>query len=196
MNELDILKDHWKKTTNFPKKSKEELQKIIQRRSSNLLKWIIGINILEFAFFLSLSFVVPQDNIDLHYPFFVTILSAISYTIPVYFIYNYIVLIRKINVTYAVCELMKNILKTRKLLNQYIIVNISLMIFSALFGVYIGVNESSDFPDNSNEMLFVLAFVLIFMTIMILIIWLFYKLIYGFFLKRLDKNYQELKNQE
>lgn len=196
MNELDILKDHWKKTTNFPKKSKEELQKIIQRRSSNLLKWIIGINILEFTFFLSLSFVVPQDNIDLHYPFFVTILSAISYTIPVYFIYNYIVLIRKINVTHAVCELMKNILKTRKLLNQYIIVNISLMIFSALFGVYIGVNESSDFPDNSNEMLFVLAFVLIFMTIMILIIWLFYKLIYGFFLKRLDKNYQELKNQE
>lgn len=196
MNELDFLKEHWKKTTNFPKKSKEELYTITQKKSSNLLKWIISINILEFIFFLSLSFFMPQDDIDEQYPFLIGLLTVISYLIPIYFIYNYIVLIRGINITQSTRELMKNILKTRKLLNQYITTNILLLIISAFTGIYISLNQRPGFPHNMIDFLFISVAALIFISFIVGIAFLFYRLIYGFFLRKLEKNYKELQSYE
>ena len=70
-----------------------------------------------------------------------------------------------------------------------------------VFGFYIVLHKDPNLTENlahfSSAQMNSLYAVLIVITIgFTLIIWLFYKLIYGFLLKRLNRNYQELKKLE
>ncbi len=47
MEELDLLKKHWKKESDLPKISKDEIGVIIHKKSSSVVKWIFIISVIE-----------------------------------------------------------------------------------------------------------------------------------------------------
>ncbi len=49
MEELDLLKDNWNKNTE-PKFTKEEIYKMILKKSSSSVKWIFIVSIIEMCF--------------------------------------------------------------------------------------------------------------------------------------------------
>jgi uncharacterized protein YacL len=96
---------------------------------------------------------------------------------------------------------MENILKTRKVIKYYVIYNLVMAFASMVIGIYIGIfhdpEVSAKIANFSNkQLLFTYTFIVFVTAIFVLIIWLFYKLLYGLLLRRLNRNYKELKKLE
>lgn len=209
MEELDKLKRDWQRNDSlFPKFSEADLYKMLHKKSSSIVKWILIISILEFAFWLLISFCMrgsnankQLENLDIQY--ITTPMTIIGYLIILYFFYRFYINYRKITATDNVKKLMATILNTRRAVNQYIIVNIVWIIISCIviFTIYFykdeRLNEALHQSEkNGTETTFYLIYIIgtvISLAAFIGIIWGFYKLIYGILLKRLHKNYNELK---
>lgn len=209
MEELDKLKKDWQKSASlFPKYSEADLYKMLHKKSSSIVKWILIISILEFAFLLGISFLLGDnsasrqfDNYDVEY---ISIpMSVIGYSIIIYFFYRFYTNYRKITATDNVKKLMASILSTRKVVNMYILVNIIWGIISCIIIFIIFFNKDATFKEalhqseaNGSQLTFYLIYilgVLIGLSVIVGVIWGFYKLVYGLLLKRLHKNYNELK---
>lgn len=209
MDELDILKQNWKKNLeNFPKFSEQDIYAMLHKKSSSIVKWILIISILEFVFWLGISFLMKDSQStkqmdNLHVDYITIPMTVIGYMIIIYFFCKFYINYRKITATDNVKTLMSNILNTRKTVNNYIIANIAFIILSCvvIFTVFfqrdpVLLDTLSKYEANGNASMFYLIYIaaaVICMSIFILIIWLFYKLIYGLLLKRLHRNYEELK---
>ena len=63
MDELELLKKDWKKdNSKYPKLSYDEIYKMILKKSSSIVKWIFIISLLEFAFWLLISFALKDTK--------------------------------------------------------------------------------------------------------------------------------------
>ena len=209
MEELDKLKNHWKKNVgNYPKFSEKEIYAMVHKRSSSIVKWILIISILEFVFWLGLSLLMKDspstkrvESLDVDYIYIP--MSIISYVIIIYFFVLFYRNYKKINATDNAKTLMSNILKTRKAVSNYIFVNITYIVISslimfALFFCYdanlIEALHQSEKEGNTGQFyLIYIGSTLLFLSFFVFIIWLFYRLIYGILLKRLKNNYEGLR---
>lgn len=212
MDELDILKKDWKKRENaFQQLSEAEIYKMLHKKSSSIVKWIFIISVCEFIFWVGLSFLMKQnEQVNKIYKTdeynIITISEIVNYIILLYFIFifykNYI----KINANQSVKELIKNILKTKKTVQVYIKV---VLFYSAILAIFASIYQFNYDPqllemyhqveESGYKNLFIilsLLFILIYIGLLSLFLWGFYKLIYGILLKRLYKNYEELKKLE
>ncbi|CAM4038342.1 MULTISPECIES: hypothetical protein [Flavobacterium] len=212
MDELDLLKKDWKKRENsFNQVSENDIYKMLHKRSSSIVKWILIISICEFIFWIGLSLLMKQnDQLTNIYKTdrynMITISEIVNYIILLCFIFifykNYI----KINANQSVKELIKNILKTKKTVQVYIKV---ILFYSAILVIVASVFQFNYNPEllkmyheieeSGYKNLFIvisLLFVLIYIGLLSLFLWGFYKLIYGILLKKLYKNYEELKKLE
>ena len=92
--------------------------------------------------------------------------------------------------------LLSDILKTRSTVKYYIYYNLTIMGVIGLHIFYI-VYKSPQFlkelPENSN-LVMVWIISITFLALALLVFWVFYRIIYGFFLKKLKKNYAELES--
>lgn len=208
MDELDKLKSAWKKDESaYPQFSEKDIYAMLHKKSSSIVKWILIISIIEFAFWLLLSLVLKEPgtkNINLHDLEYVTLpMTVLNYGIILYFMYVFYVRYKKISATDSVKELMQNILKTRKAVSLYIYVMIAYAVISTIVIVLVMFSTNSAMIDliekldaNGQKMTFYLVMALlciVCLSILAFIIWLFYKLVYGLLVKRLYKNYEELK---
>ncbi len=211
MDELELLKKDWqKKEGNLPKLSYDQIYKMIWKKSSSIVKWIFYISILEFIFWILLSF-LPVNTETLSgqsaktFGMVETILEVVNYLVIVYFIYQFYQNYRKISVTDTSKDLMKNIIKTRKTVMQYVWFNLILfaVLMIVVFFEFVGLNPDSELTatiteaDNSTT-LWIIVGVLLVVAILFFafLLWLFYKLLYGILLKQLNENYKELKKLE
>jgi hypothetical protein len=209
MEELDLLKQDWKKRENeFRQYNEKEIYEMLHKKSSSIVKWIFIISVLELALWIGLSLFMKKsgtlddfkaiDKID-----FLTISEVISYAIIIFFIALFYINYRKINTTSSVNELIKSIIRTRKTVQTYIKVVIGYTILSTFFIFWIQMNYDQKFIEmnetmvqNGNESFFYLTVfitVLILLAVFVAVLWIFYKIIYGILLRRLFKNYEELK---
>ena len=212
MDELELLKKDWKKgEDSFPKLSYNEIYKMILKKSSSIVKWIFIISILEFVFWVGISFLLKYTgyaddmaNVGSNTAFI--ILSVISYVILAYFFYRFYMNYRTINTTDNATTLMENILKTRRTVKQYVGFNLIVIVVSV--GVLLPHFMNQD-PQaqkiieqataNGELLKFYAGFIiatLLVLAVAIGVFLLFYWLIYGILLKRLNKNYRELKKLE
>lgn len=212
MDELDILKKDWKKQgDNFPKLTYNEIYKMILKKSSSIVKWIFIISILEFILWTGLSFFMKDsesmtkfdsygaDNIMIP-------VTIIGYIILAYFFYKFFMNYKTISATDNAKVLMENILKTRRTVKQYVGFNL-IYLFIITF-VVLGIQMKRDTQmielveqASANGQLFKFygGFVLITLVVLAVaigVILLFYYLIYGLLLRRLNLNYKELKQLE
>lgn len=209
MDELDKLKNHWQKSeAAFTQVSEKEIYGMLHKKSSSVVKWILILSIVEFAFWLLLSFFLKDNpnakRVENFHMDYITIpMSCISYGIIIYFFFIFYKNYKKITATDNVKNLMASILKTRKTVSNYIFVNILYVIVCSivLFAMYFYndeqlINAFQQSEAHGNVVSFYIMYIVMAVVtigILILIVWLFYKLVYGFLLKRLYRNYEELK---
>ncbi len=211
MDELELLKKDWKKQEgNFKELSYNEIYKIIQKKSSSVVKWIFIICLAEFLFWGVVSLFIPDSIYDIYKKldlnFILNISYVLNYIIVFVFLYLFYKNYKAISVTDSTKMLMKNIIKTRKTVKYYVYINVFL---AAIFSIILNysmvikgfktmnISETAQANLNITSLDYTtLVISLISFILTILLIWGYYKLIYGFLLRKLNKNYKELKSLE
>ncbi|WP_142785545.1 hypothetical protein [Changchengzhania lutea] len=210
MDELDLLKKDWKKQDAEHKKlSVTDIYPMLHKKSSSIVKTLLYISIAELLFWIlvnTIPYIVSdsyRSKLETMYANtgLFTALTIFSYAVILLFIYLLFKAYKSISVTDNAKRLMESILKTRKIIKYYVLYNLIMAGISLIIGFYFTftndpkvMSKISHF--NDKQMLFLYGFMFITITIFVAIIWLFYKLIYGWLLKRLNRNYKELKKLE
>lgn len=199
MKELDLLKKDWQKNTDsFEQVSENEIYKMIHKKSSSIVKWILIVSILEFIVLNGIAFALNDKTYDefLRLHPFINFLEKFNYLVIIVFIYCFYRNYKTISVLQSSRTLIKHILKTRKIVTYYIYWNIFIGGFTGALSGIEGFNEgyNSGNAKNAKELMEVNYITLFFVALLIMsLIWLFYKLLYGRFLSKLTENYTELK---
>ena len=197
MKELDLLKKDWQRSDNsFDQVSENEIYKMIHKKSTSIVKWIFIISIVEFVVLNSLSFFLNDDTVNKTGTIYtiIDILDYSSYGVALFFMYLFYKNYRSISVTSNTKKLMECILKTRKTVRYYI-GYILFLVFSA--SIMILFSEILIEYETRKETGLAIFLTSILMLVVILVcvgfVWLFYQIIYGLLLKKLSRNYTELK---
>jgi len=184
-----------------------EIYKMTQSKSNSIVKWIFIIGLLEFFFWFAINYLgtkngalEPYEKLNLIN--FIDNFNYFHYVVVVLFLilfYRNFSLISTVDDTKT---LMKNILLVRKTVKWYVYYNlINVVVFSIILNILIfntpdGINilsgiDNESFNQEHMMSVFIIAQIVV-IAIMILILWLFYYLLYGILLKKLNKNYKEL----
>ncbi len=214
MDELELLKKQWQsREQELPTLSYDDIYKMLLNKSSSIVKWIFYISIGEILLWTLLAFFVPEssklvnDEMGLHTLFL--ILNIINYCVFAVFIYLFYKNYQKIEVTDTVKKLMRNILKTRKTVKYFVVYNVGFAIllvvginlyyytqqdqlYSVLTENYSGYSQ---IPQETFTNFFFVSQIVV-GAILIGLLMLFYRIIYGILLKRLQRNYTELSKIE
>ena len=206
--DLSNYKKVWKNQPEGKNKiSALEIYKMTQSKSNSIVKWIFIIGLLEFVFWFAINYLgtkngalEPYEKLNLIN--FIDNVSYFHYVVIVLFLilfYRNFSLISTIDNTKT---LMKNILLVRKTVKWYVYYNlINVVVFSIILNILIfntpdGINilsgiDNESFNQEHMTTVFIIAQIVV-IAIMLLILWLFYYLLYGILLKKLNKNYKEL----
>jgi hypothetical protein len=212
MDELDLLKKDWQnKEEHLPKLSFDEIYKMIWKKSSSIVKWIFYISIAEFIFWIAMVLIpfnsetFEGENAEI-FNKTELVLNIISFAAILFFIFKFYQNYKKISTTDSAKALMKKIITTRKIVMQYVWFNVILFAVSFVLltieviiydPVNLGLTEKIAAAESQTLIWIVIAGITI-LTILIFcsLLWLFYRVIYGILLKRLNINYRELKKLE
>jgi len=199
VDELELLKKDWQKQEDtLPKYTKEDLYPMLLKKSSSIVKWILIISIIEFAFWIALSIILEQTNkysefkINDDLQIYNIGLNVINYIALIYFISRFYLNYKLIKTNDSARGLMRNILKVRKTVKQYILFNVIFLVVGTI--VMLGVKFKSD-PQSISEInpfMFFIAFIII-LGLFIGLLLILYRLVYGRLTKRLKSNYEQLK---
>ncbi|MBT8252592.1 MAG: hypothetical protein HKN00_11820 [Flavobacteriaceae bacterium] len=212
MDELELLKKDWKRQeAQLPRLSYDEIYKMILKRSSSIVKWIFIISLLEFGFWTLISVIFKDSEAMTRFEtsdarHVLIPMTIVGYVILAYFFYLFFRNYRTISVTDNAKKLMEKILKTRRTVKQYVAFNLIYLFISTFVALGILMKSDSEFGSRLEEAaadgeLFKVYAVTILVTLFALavaigLILAFYYLIYGLLLKRLNRNYRELKKLE
>lgn len=211
MNELDLLKKDWQnQEKSYPKLSFDDIYKLIHKRSSSIVKWIFIICVAEFIFWFGLNFFVPESTYEIYEQFhlkeFAAFVMYAHYAIILVFMYLFYKNYKSISVTDSTQVLMRNIIKTRRTVNNYVYYNIGLYIVLSVVLIVIMysqpellievMNPEGKDIDKDQFITTVLIVQIILVIVFAGLFWLYYRLIYGILLKKLNKNFKELATME
>ncbi|MFK5958275.1 MAG: hypothetical protein QM495_05305 [Lutibacter sp.] len=211
MDELDLLKKDWKKqNAGYPKLTYNEIYKLIHKKSSSVVKWIFIICIAELIFWSFINLLIPDSYFEiydkLHLKSILKITYVLHYIIVFCFIYLFYKNYNSISVVDNTSLLMKKIIKTRKTVNYYVYYNIIATIILSFIINFIMFSDEELLMqvfnpkqlDISSEKLFstLLITQIIALVLIILFLWIYYRIVYGILLRKLNKNYKELETLE
>ena len=204
MDNLENLKNVWQnQAVTGLSYTKEDIHNMVRKRSSSIVKWILIVSIVEFllpyVLILFTDLETPSrilteyglGTIDRNY-------TIVHVVIILGFIYMFYKNYRNISADSSVKILLGDILKTRKTVKYYIYYNLILIAVIGLHSFYMIFNSEtfiSKLPENANITVFWITAILLW-GLFILLVWCFYRIVYGFFLKKLKRNYAELRKRE
>ncbi|GGZ83291.1 hypothetical protein [Algibacter mikhailovii] len=209
MDELDLLKKDWNKEKEESKLSAKDIYPMLLKKSSSIVKTLFYISIAELIFwtlvnvlpfFLSETYRTQLDHVYTNKTI-LALLNFFSYAVILLFIYLLYKSYKSISVTDNAKKLMESIIKTRKITKYYVLYNLVVAFLAMVVGLYFGIQQNPDISNKlaqagSTETFIIYASIVSFTAIFIVLLWLFYRLIYGLLLKRLNRNYKELKKLE
>ena len=208
MEELDLLKKAWQKDSHsYEQISEDEIYKMLHKKSSSIVKWSWIISIIEDLFWTAISVFWDIDEYlkNMHAEkimVYFKVINYINYGVILWFIYNFYKNYIKISTTASTKQLMYDIIKTRKTVAYYVWYNLAMAVISFIAGffIYFAYNPKSVIlkdriaHENNYHTLCVTGGILILtIVIFVALFWLFYRLLYGILLRKLNKNYKELK---
>ena len=208
MDELELFKRAWKiQETKYPKFSYNEIYKMILKRSTSIVKWIFVFSIIELLIGI-ISFILTKNEIfqqmeSFNLKNFYIATQLITLPITIYFIYCFYQNFRRISATDNAVTLMKNILRTRKIVKYYIsfvLTSITLISVIILFMVVSNHAASADVIDTTKytftfyQWLAFIGVFILFLIILLGLTLLLYSITYGLLLRKLRKNYRTLKD--
>ena len=215
MDELELLKQDWqKKEEVMPKLSYDEIYSMLWKKSSSIVKWIFIVSVIEFVL-PHLLYLIPSvrdgmdfyDNLGLKNV--ILGITIVQYLVVFYFIFQFYKRYKEITVLDSAKDLMHRIIRTRKTVKHYIIFALSLYLFTFLaiaIGIYVSDGDSFidvlGMGEQAREMsverlkLIVSGIIVVMGILCTALIGLIYFLIYGLFIRKLGRNYSELKRLE
>lgn len=213
-DELELLKKDWqKKTADLPRLSYEEIHKMIWKKSSSIVKWILIISILEFTLPQLLIFAPPMEEAMQIYDHigvsnYLFALSLLIYAVALYFIFQFYQRFKEISVLDNSKNLMKKILRTRKTVKHYVLFSLSMImvtIIIMIIGVYLKQDITEIVPELKDKLqdispdklkITLMLTIGIMGIVLTLVMGCVYFLLYGLLLRKLNKNYAELRQLE
>jgi len=201
MEELDFLKEHWKKEDSLPKVDKNKLRSMLHKSSSSIVKWIFIICCLEFVIGIVLSVFLSKEEQNIELIDYISwIYDIVFYIGIIYFIYKFYTLLTKINSSTNTKKLIEAITKVRRNADKYIQFNL-VFINIAIATVFLVIIIEEFYKSEQPWLIFAMA--IIFGLLLVLFAFLFrkivkiyYRIVYGILLKKLNKNYDELISLE
>lgn len=214
MDELELLKKDWqKKGAELPKLSFDEIQNMLWKKSSSIVRWILIISVLEISL-PQLLFLFPSirnsmallDNSTFNLGLLV--LSIFYYAVVVYFIYLFYKRYKEISVLENAKTLMDKIILTRKTAFYYIIFSLSMFFVFFLYyalemyfvdDVLMSIDGFEEvLKKRTLEEIRTMVFwgVILGGFFFTLVMGGIYFLLYGILLRKLKRNYEELKRLE
>ncbi len=202
MEELDLLKKDWKKNeSSFEQVSEVAIYKMIHQKSSSIVKWILIISILEVLLWTGISVFYNSDEYlkKMHSEYLIgyfKYITVFNYVVIAVFIYMFYRNYKAISTITSTKQLMSDIMKTRKTVQYYVWYNLGMIVISMIIGfvlVFTVDPKMQQLTAKNNGLLFMIVFCTICILIIVGLFWLFYRLIYGILLRKLYKNYNELK---
>ena len=206
MDELEFLKHSWKKTqNNYPEYKKEELYTMLHKKSSSVVKWIFIISFIELLLISGLDLLLKTSSNDdellhkFHVYYIIKTLTYIHYAVIIGFIITFYTSFKRVSLTDNLKKLMADILYVKKVTNLYVIYNITGMIVTAIIysigaAIYDPLFTNNTYNIETYKIYLIFGFA-IFIIFGILIggYYILYRLVYGRLIKKLAKNYDELK---
>lgn len=209
MDELELLKKDWNKDkSDYKNYSDTDIYPMLHKKSSSIVKTLFYISVAELVFWLLVSYLPylfsdkMKARLDESYenPLFV-ILTIFGFLVIGVFVYLLHKSHKSISTTDSAKKLMESILRTRKVIKYYVLYNLVMIFISIPLSMYFEYNQNMQFHDqvaafDSSQMTVLYAVTILITAVFIGLIWLFYRLLYGILLKRLNRNYDELKKLE
>ncbi|WKK67227.1 hypothetical protein [Lutimonas zeaxanthinifaciens] len=203
MENLESLKDLWKNQEESKIRfSESDINEMVQKKSSSIVKWILIISLLEFILPNLVYLFTDFESTRAFYQQYglsrVMMFYSITHVVIILgFIYVFYKNYRNISAESTVKVLLGNILKTRRTVKYYIYYNLTIMAIIGL-NMFYAVYSSEDFKNGLNEgasmtTMWIVSIILLLLALSIF--WLFYRIIYGIFLKKLKSNYKALSNK-
>ncbi|MCF6132363.1 hypothetical protein [Flavobacterium wongokense] len=208
MEELDLLKKAWQKDTHkFEQVSEGEIYKMLHKKSSSIVKWILIISIVEVLFWTAVSVIWNTDEYmrKIHAEntiIYFKVVNFINYAVILWFIYRFYKNYIKISTTASTKQLMYDILKARKTVQYYVWYNLGMAALTLIagFAIQFLFNPKMELlkdkiaHEQDHILLFkTLGIMLLAIVIFVFIFWVIYLLLYGILLRKLNTNYKELK---
>lgn len=216
--DLDSFKKTWQEQPVQPKYNDTEILKMLNRKSRNYMKYIFWISVAEFLFFsiFGLFYIVQskqsnsfmsilarlgvQKNAELESDLEIIylIIKLVSLAVTGYFVIKFYQNYRKIKIEEDLKEFILRIIKFKKTVNAFILINIILVVSFTMiltFFVFYVLKSQNITLSNSSITGFIIGLV-ISTSLCIILLWTYYRLVYGIIIKRLDKNLKQLKNIE
>ncbi|MET3536426.1 beta-carotene 15,15'-monooxygenase [Chryseobacterium limigenitum] len=214
--DLDSFKKTWQEQPVQQKYDNNEILKMLNRKSRNYVKYIFWISVVEFLFFTVLGlFYIIQDKesnsflnilerlgakkttelegfLDSIY----VVLKVLSLSITAYFVFKFYQNYKKIKVEENLKKFILKIIQFKKTVNAFILINILLLIaFTSVFTVFVFyiLNTQHIEVNNSSLIVFIIG-TIVSTALAVLLIWLYYKIVYGIIMRKLDRNLTQLRD--
>src|SRR5690606_24660781 len=209
MDELELLKKDWNKPSDHKKLTVREIYPMLHKKSSSIVKTLFYISIGELVLWILINIIpytfsdASKQRLEMIYDndYIFAALTILGYGIILLFIYLLFKSHKAISVTDNAKKLMESIIRTRKIIKYYVAYNLITAFIFMVVGCYFAMTHNPELSDtishlNNKQLMITYAITLGFTALFVFVIWLFYKLIYGLLLKRLNKNYKELQELE
>lgn len=199
MDELELFKKQWQSQDDWPSYKREELYQMMHKKSSSIVKWIFIISLIEFAFWIALEFLSGSQELDevlnqMNLNVFYRVSLVVNYVVILGFIICFFMNYRTIKTTDTTHGLMKSILKTRRTVKAYVWFNILFFCLSFLVSIIVTIKHYASV--NTSQFWISIGISILVLVILILLFLLFYRVIYGVLTRRLQRNYNNLKQIE
>lgn len=216
--DLDSFKKTWQEQPVEPKYDNNEILKMLNKKSRNYMKYIFWISVIEFLFFSVLGvfyliqsnesdsflsilekmgvhknsqLVAKLDNIYL-------IVKILSLVVTGFFVLKFYQNYRKIKIEEDLKLFIIRIITFKKTVNAFILTNIGLLLvlISALIGFTFYILNAQNIEFNSSTFTGFIVGIIVSTILCVSLIWVYYRLVYGIIISRLDKNLNQLKEIE
>lgn len=216
--DLDSFKKTWQEQPVKPKYDNNEILKMLNKKSRNYMKYIFWISVVEFLFFSVLGvfyliqsnesdsflsilekmgvhrdsqLVTKLDNIYL-------IVKILSLVVTGFFVLKFYQNYRKIKIEEDLKLFIIRIITFKKTVNAFILTNIGLLLvlMSAFIGFTFYIIKIQNIEVSNSTLIGFLVGIIIGTILCVSLIWVYYRLVYGIIMSRLDKNLNQLKEIE
>ena len=171
-------------------------------KSSSIVKWIFYISMIELGIGILLILINPRIDNQITYPLWLEVAGYLTIPVILYFIYKFYKNYKAITTTDNVKKLIKSILNTRKTVKHYVIFNLAFAGCFSAVAAFIGYTQASGGFEKFNETAhfkeyaILILVIILFCALILGMVYGIYYLLYGILLKRLNRNYKELKKLE
>ena len=216
--DLDSFKETWQQQPVQPKYDSSDIESMLNKSSRNYVKYILWISVVEFILILianlyytflgedtaDLMSVLGKLGINNSSNFESTIsqlyfvLKMVSLGLTGIFVFLFYQNYRKIKIESNLKKLILQIFTFKKTVQLFILANIGLVIlFTLILGLFtfLVLAEQNIALTNPTLIGFIAGLALT-MGLSVVLIWIYYRLVYGFILRRLGKNLEQLQNIE